>query len=337
LVDPDDIIILPSRGASTIPSTPTNNTNNTTNTTNTKLTSSVSLKHTVSSPASSLPSTQDTPTTTTGGGVGGVVATEDHDEVIGEAIIVVPRSRATSTLTSVSNMLPPTTTISTTDSGKETPSLLTRSQSERAPFTNNNNHHHHHHHNETTTSDTTTTTAANDLTKRPRHPFLRTTSQRVLTRASVKAIMPSKSWGADIAWGTVGEPGILDRKAFQNLRYKLIPQMLDAPWVIQMAVSSTPCLLGTKIVQRYYRGINYLEIDEHVGSSNIANNIVSMCRQYSKMFSCNIGVVIQGETDEELPERVLLCLTFVKIDPDALTKLSQPHVDYLNEILKNRA
>lgn len=51
-----------------------------------------------------------------------------------------------------------------------------------------------------------------------------------------KAVQPTKAWGADIAWASVGEPGVLDRKAFQNTRFKLVPQMGEAPWVVQMAV-----------------------------------------------------------------------------------------------------
>jgi hypothetical protein len=111
---------------------------------------------------------------------------------------------------------------------------------------------------------------------------------------------------SDIVWPEAGEgPGVLAKSAFQNQRFKLIPQMADAPWVVQMAVSSTPCLLGQKIVQRYFRGPGYVEIDLHVGSSAIADNIVSLCRSYSTSFVCNMGIVLQGESDEELPEALL--------------------------------
>jgi hypothetical protein len=37
-------------------------------------------------------------------------------------------------------------------------------------------------------------------------------------------------------WPEVGEPGILDRKSFQNLRFKLIPNIVEGPWVVQIAV-----------------------------------------------------------------------------------------------------
>lgn len=53
-----------------------------------------------------------------------------------------------------------------------------------------------------------------------------------------------KKWGTDIVWPAEGEPGVLSKKSFQNQRFKLVPQMVEAPWVLQAAVSSTPCLLG---------------------------------------------------------------------------------------------
>ena len=51
---------------------------------------------------------------------------------------------------------------------------------------------------------------------------------------------------------------------------------------------STPVIVGQKVVQRYFRGVHYVETDLHIGSSKIADNIVSLCRKYSKAFACNI-------------------------------------------------
>mmetsp|Transcript_4835 Transcript_4835/g.6750 ORF Transcript_4835/g.6750 Transcript_4835/m.6750 type:complete len:344 (-) Transcript_4835:137-1168(-) len=127
----------------------------------------------------------------------------------------------------------------------------------------------------------------------------------------------------DIIWPDPGpqNPGILDRKSFQNMRFKLIPNIVEGPWVIQMAVGSTPCLLGQKVVQRYFRGENYFEVDVHVGSSQIANKIITLCRTYGKSFTSNIGLVLQGESSEELPEKLLACIQLDKIDLDIRSEL----------------
>ena len=36
-------------------------------------------------------------------------------------------------------------------------------------------------------------------------------------------------------------------------------------------------------------GEGYMEIDVHIGSSAIADNIVGLCRSYSSTFICNLG------------------------------------------------
>lgn len=43
--------------------------------------------------------------------------------------------------------------------------------------------------------------------------------------------------------------------------------------MVKAAVGATPALLGRKVVQRYFRGEDYLEIDIHVGSSIIASQV----------------------------------------------------------------
>jgi len=47
-----------------------------------------------------------------------------------------------------------------------------------------------------------------------------------------------KVWGSDIVWPQPGpdNPGVLPSTSFQNQRFKLIPFMVEAPWVVKMAV-----------------------------------------------------------------------------------------------------
>jgi hypothetical protein len=67
--------------------------------------------------------------------------------------------------------------------------------------------------------------------------------------------------------------------------------------------SAKPALLGQKLQQRYFRGKNYVETDVDVSSSAIASQIVGVLRGYAKNFVCDVGVVLQGECEDELPER----------------------------------
>ncbi|OQR93401.1 hypothetical protein THRCLA_08453 [Thraustotheca clavata] len=69
-----------------------------------------------------------------------------------------------------------------------------------------------------------------------------------------------------------------DDCAFQNERFKLIPTIVDGPWLIRATVPQKPAITGTKLTQRYFRGSNYMEVDMDIASSTIAANIVSVCR-----------------------------------------------------------
>jgi hypothetical protein len=108
--------------------------------------------------------------------------------------------------------------------------------------------------------------------------------------------------------------GVLPLDSFHNKRFKLIPQITGGPWVVKTAVGSTPAILGQKVTQRYYRGDNYVETDVHVGSSVVAAQIVGMCRGAAKHLTCDLHVVLQGESEEELPEKVLGSLCMQAID-----------------------
>jgi hypothetical protein len=89
---------------------------------------------------------------------------------------------------------------------------------------------------------------------------------------------------------------------FCDHRLKLIPIIQKANWAIKMAVGQKPVLIGTKLLQTYYRGPNYIEFDLDISSSTIAVHILSMVRGLSRSMVVDLGWTIQGETEEELPE-----------------------------------
>ena len=103
--------------------------------------------------------------------------------------------------------------------------------------------------------------------------------------------------------------------------FKFRMYFITYAWCSRATVPAKPALLGKKLVQRYFRGSNYLEIDLHVGSSTIASQIVGLCRGSAKHFAADVGIVIQGEEEAELPEKMLACVSFHKIDLDVRKKL----------------
>ena len=112
--------------------------------------------------------------------------------------------------------------------------------------------------------------------------------------------------------------GDLLMTSLQNARFKLIPRIDEGPFAVRRAVGSKPTLLGQKVKQRYFRGVDYFEVDVEVGSSVIATHIVGMCRGAARLLVVKLGIVIQGEAPEELPEEVVGALTLKNITFDDL-------------------
>jgi hypothetical protein len=125
----------------------------------------------------------------------------------------------------------------------------------------------------------------------------------------------SSSWfGSDITWEDPRESGVYPPTDFKNQRFKLSCKILEGPWVVRTSVPNVPVMLGQKVVLRYFRGNGYVEVDVHIASSAIALRTVGTVRNYAKYFSDEIGVWLQGETDAELPERILCVLSMIKPD-----------------------
>jgi hypothetical protein len=144
---------------------------------------------------------------------------------------------------------------------------------------------------------------------------------------------------------------------FCNDRFKLIPAIVEGNWTIKLAVGSKPALTGRKVTQRYFRQKGYFEVDIDISSSAVAVGILAMVcaallyqmlflfivllllrqltlsflfssvfcfdvidlqvRGVSKSLIVDLGITIQGETDDELPEQVLCQTRYDKVDLDS--------------------
>lgn len=125
-------------------------------------------------------------------------------------------------------------------------------------------------------------------------------------------------WGmkmpSDVTMPDGSLPGELPLNDFRNVHFKMIPLVTEGPWVVKTAIPSKPVILGKKLAVRYFSGPGYFEVDVHVGSSSIAANVTGFARGYSKAFAADMGIVLQGETPEELPERLLALAHVHKVD-----------------------
>jgi len=116
--------------------------------------------------------------------------------------------------------------------------------------------------------------------------------------------------------------------AFRNKRFKLLPNIVEGPWLVQQAVGSRPALLGKTLRQRFHRGEGYMEVGVDCNSSPAAGRIVSLVKSYAKQLVVDLAFVIEAQTSEELPECVLGCGRMVRIslDEDVLPKWPYEHL-----------
>ncbi|KAJ4887892.1 hypothetical protein Rs2_27640 [Raphanus sativus] len=73
-------------------------------------------------------------------------------------------------------------------------------------------------------------------------------------------------------------------------------------------------LVGKTVKCNYHKGSNYFEIDVDTGSSAIMSAVVRLMLGYTKSFVVDIGLVIEAQTEDELPERLIGAVRFCHMD-----------------------
>lgn len=137
----------------------------------------------------------------------------------------------------------------------------------------------------------------------------------------------------------------------KNETLKIVPGVADGPWVVRSVVGGKPAIIGTKMPVSYFYepekevdGENgkkvkqalYLEMDLDIVSSSAARGILSVCRQYTQDLTLDLGFVVQGNSNDELPEQMLTGVRLHGIDPINAPPLP-PMMDMLDDIESNPA
>uniref|UniRef100_A0A7S4RAP7 Protein ENHANCED DISEASE RESISTANCE 2 C-terminal domain-containing protein n=1 Tax=Ditylum brightwellii TaxID=49249 RepID=A0A7S4RAP7_9STRA len=104
---------------------------------------------------------------------------------------------------------------------------------------------------------------------------------------------------------------------------KIVPMVVDGPWVVRGVVKGKPAILGTKMPVNYvYHPANkkkghaeYLEADLDIVASSVARRILSVVKGYCSVLTMDLGFVIQGDKNNELPEQMLVGTRLHSVDP----------------------
>lgn len=106
--------------------------------------------------------------------------------------------------------------------------------------------------------------------------------------------------------------------AFRNSRFKMINRIVKGPWIVKAAAGNHPaCLLGKALTCRYIVGRNYLEIDVDIASSTVANAILHLALGYVTTVSVDMAFLIESQTDDELPEKLLGAVRIAQIEMES--------------------
>ncbi|CAH8337549.1 unnamed protein product [Eruca vesicaria subsp. sativa] len=94
--------------------------------------------------------------------------------------------------------------------------------------------------------------------------------------------------------------------SYRNQRLKIVSQVVKGPWVVKAAAGQFGAFLVGKTVKcNYHKGSNYFEVDVDTSSSPIMSAVIRFLLGYTKSFAVDIGLVIEAQTEDELPERLI--------------------------------
>ena len=104
------------------------------------------------------------------------------------------------------------------------------------------------------------------------------------------------------------DPGCRARKL------KLIPAVAEGPWMVRKAVGSKPVILGTKLDTHHFSEGRYHEIDIDISANVSAAHATGMVAGALKSLVFDIGIILEGQAKDELPERLLGTVRLRKVD-----------------------
>merc|ERR1719223_203054 len=116
---------------------------------------------------------------------------------------------------------------------------------------------------------------------------------------------------------------LMESEKKKNRRLKIVPQVVKGPWIVKKTADGKPAIIGSKMpTQFFYSPPNpdlgqaeYLELDLDIVASSAARGILAVAQRYTKTLTLDLGFVVQGNTNDELPEQMLLGTRIHGLDP----------------------
>jgi len=101
---------------------------------------------------------------------------------------------------------------------------------------------------------------------------------------------------------------------FRNTHFKLIPRVVEGPWVVRAGIPSKPALIGTKLRNSYYATSRYFELDVNVGTNSMVSSLTQLAASYAKLLTVDLAFLLEGKIHETLPEFIIGMVRCVHLD-----------------------
>eukprot|EP00656_Telonema_subtile_P045060 TRINITY_DN51325_c0_g1_i2.p1 TRINITY_DN51325_c0_g1~~TRINITY_DN51325_c0_g1_i2.p1 ORF type:complete len:267 (-),score=39.34 TRINITY_DN51325_c0_g1_i2:108-908(-) len=109
--------------------------------------------------------------------------------------------------------------------------------------------------------------------------------------------------------------------ASRNLKFKMIPKVVEGSWIVKKACGETPAILGKKLPQHFSSSPNFFEILIDVTESTVAGSLVSLMLSYAKSLVVDMAFVVEGQAGDELPEEIIGGIRLSRIDLKSVDSL----------------
>lgn len=144
-------------------------------------------------------------------------------------------------------------------------------------------------------------------------PFIWAFNLQVPSKENYSAVAYYVSMGAPEEGSLMGQ-FLKGDDGFRNSRLKLIANIVKGPWIVKKAVGEQAiCVIGRALTCKYTVCQSFMEVDIDIGSSVVASAVVHLALGYIAMLTVDIAFLIEGQTESELPERILGAVRFSEL------------------------
>jgi len=91
----------------------------------------------------------------------------------------------------------------------------------------------------------------------------------------------------------------------RDQRFKVLPKVVEGPWLVKQGVPDRPGVVGRKLQCQHFLREDHLEVSINCISSPAGRRIVQLLTGAARHFSMELFIILEGQRQDELPERVL--------------------------------